>query len=230
MMKMKTKLKKGGLQNPFLELNFRYLLREMPPRKLEIEIEIGGLQNPSTLFFSFLLILFTLTLSPDLELGVPSSNESPPFSPRSMASSDSDDGQREEEAGTKPAPAQLTLGPMWQRLISAAERGRRHEQTQLTPSLALAYGTAALAGSACMFTGVTLYRGVRRERRGDERAVDATARLAATPVAARALATASAATIAVAGVAILAMRACGLRTTQDVANAGRAIVTGEPKA
>ena len=171
-----------------------------------------------------------LTLSPDLELGVPSSNESPPFSPRSMASSDSDDGQREEEAGTKPAPAQLTLGPMWQRLISAAERGRRHEQTQLTPSLALAYGTAALAGSACMFTGVTLYRGVRRERRGDERAVDATARLAATPVAARALATASAATIAVAGVAILAMRACGLRTTQDVANAGRAIVTGEPKA
>ena len=47
MMKMKTKLKKGGLQNPFLELNFRYLLREMPPRKLEIEIEIGGLQNPS---------------------------------------------------------------------------------------------------------------------------------------------------------------------------------------
>ena len=172
----------------------------------------------------------SLTLSPDLELGVPSSNESPPFSPRSMASSDSDDGQREEEAGTKPAPAQLTLGPMWQRLISAAERGRRHEQTQLTPSLALAYGTAALAGSACMFTGVTLYRGVRRERRGDERAVDATARLAATPAAARALATASAATIAVAGVAILAMRACGLRTTQDVANAGRAIVTGEPKA
>lgn len=106
----------------------------------------------------------------------------------------------------------------------AAAKG--DEQTALTPPLALAYGTAALAASACAFSGLTLLRGVRRERRGEERAVDAAAKLAATPVAARALAVASVATVAVAGTAVVAMRACGLRTPEDVGRAGRAIVTG----